>query len=133
MSKAFISRKDFLKKLWWILLLPYVMLMALMTKRHNSVSEIQEHRIKNAFPEGISFFDDMVCVNKDSEIKFFHSRCTHLGCRINKVENNLLVCPCHGSAFNLEGKAVKGPANKALKELEYEVDKMNNEFVIKLS
>lgn len=132
MSEKNISRKDFLKKLWWILLLPYLMLMALMTRRHNTVTSIKEFRITNSIPDGISFYEDVVCIKEKSQLKFFHSKCTHLGCRIDKAENNKLVCPCHGSEFALDGKATKGPANKSLKELDYLLDQDNNEFVIKL-
>lgn len=132
MSIHKITRKEFLKKLWWVLLIPYVMLMALMTRRHNHVSAIQEYRIPYNLPLGISFHNDIVCISEDNKLKFFHSRCTHLGCQINKVVENKLVCPCHGSEFGLDGNPLKGPANKSLKELEYSIDKLTNEYVIKL-
>ena len=113
--------------------MPYVMMMALMTRRYNSVSAIREFRIKNIIPEGISFHGDIVCIKDNSDLKFFHSKCTHLGCLINKAQGDKLICPCHGSEFNLEGKALKGPANKPLRELEYLADEEGNEIVIKLS
>ncbi len=127
-----ISRKDFLKKLWWILLTPYLVMMALMTSRYNTVSVIREIRISNTIPDGVSFHGDIVCIKEKSDLKFFHSRCTHLGCRINKADGDKLVCPCHGSEFGLDGKAKKGPANKALESLDYTFDEANNEFIIKL-
>ncbi len=108
------------------------MMMALMTRRHSSVTSIREFKIKNVLPKGISFHEDIVCVKEDSDIMFFHSRCTHLGCRINKAENNKLICPCHGSEFDVKGNTLKGPANKALQKLDYSFDKANDEFVIKL-
>lgn len=132
MSEKFISRKDFLKKLWWILLLPYLMLMALMTRRHNTVTSIKEFRITNSITDGISFYDDVVCIKDKSQLNFYHSKCTHLGCRIDKAEDNKLVCPCHGSEFGLDGKPTKGPANKSLQELDYSIDEPSNEIVIKL-
>ena len=132
MSKTIVSRKDSLKKLWWILLIPYVMMIALMTRRHSSVTSIREFRINNTIPDGISFHGDVVCIKDKLDLKFFHSRCTHLGCRINKADGDKLVCPCHGSEFDLEGRTLKGPANKALRELDYFVDEANSEFIIKL-
>ncbi len=132
MSDGFLSRKDFLKKLWWILLIPYVMMMALMTRRHTSLTAIKEFRIRDAVPEGISFYEEVVCIKEKSDLKFFNSRCTHLGCRINKADGNKLVCPCHGSEFDLKGKALKGPANKSLRELEYVLDEVNSDIIIKL-
>jgi Rieske Fe-S protein len=42
--------------------------------------------------------------------------CTHRGCKaaFNKASNRI-ECPCHQSAFDPEGKVVKGPASKDLK------------------
>lgn len=43
--------------------------------------------------------------------------CTHLGCTLN-VTPTELVCPCHGSAFGLDGKAFRGPATRPLGRFE---------------
>lgn len=41
--------------------------------------------------------------------------CTHLGCQPAwDSKNELLVCPCHGSRFNLKGEVLKGPAIRPL-------------------
>lgn len=41
--------------------------------------------------------------------------CTHLGCRINYLEDQELIeCPCHQSRFSREGKRLSGPAEKDL-------------------
>ncbi|MBI5584893.1 MAG: ubiquinol-cytochrome c reductase iron-sulfur subunit [Deltaproteobacteria bacterium] len=46
-------------------------------------------------------------------------RCTHLGCRpALDPSSGLLVCPCHGSRFDLQGRVVKGPAERPLPRLE---------------
>ena len=63
----------------------------------------------------VSFYGDYIVINQKQHVKVFSSHCTHLGCLIDKVENDRLICPCHGSEFNLEGDAVKGPAYKPLK------------------
>lgn len=39
--------------------------------------------------------------------------CTHLGCT-PRHEDNVFVCPCHGSRFSREGQVVSGPATRAL-------------------
>ena len=39
--------------------------------------------------------------------------CTHLGCTV-EIEQARLVCPCHGSTYDREGKVVRGPAEEAL-------------------
>ncbi len=73
----------------------------------------------------VSFFDDFIIVNTNEKLKVFSSRCTHLGCKINKHSNNKLLCPCHGSAYNLSGEVITGPAIRSLDELEYEFSDNN--------
>jgi Rieske Fe-S protein len=41
------------------------------------------------------------------------SRCTHRGCTL-EAEASRLVCPCHGSAFGLDGAVLRGPAQRRL-------------------
>jgi len=65
----------------------------------------------------VAFFKEFIVVNNKDKTTVFSSHCTHLGCVINKEENGRMVCPCHGSQYNLEGEAVKGPAYKPLEKL----------------
>lgn len=44
--------------------------------------------------------------------------CSHLGCTVN-VTPTELVCPCHGSSFDRQGRVLKGPADRQL--LRYQV------------
>ena len=62
----------------------------------------------------VSFYDRFIVVNKNDETTILNARCTHLGCTINNTENGKLVCPCHGSEYDLNGKVLKGPAYKNL-------------------
>jgi nitrite reductase/ring-hydroxylating ferredoxin subunit len=128
-----ISRKEFLKKLWWILLIPYLALVGLMNRKHHQVRAPKEQRISNVLPEGISFHENIICIKKTGIPKFMEARCTHLGCRIDKVKDGKLVCPCHGSTFDMTGKPIKGPANKSLPTLNFEEDRLNGEYIIILS
>ncbi|MFF0542354.1 ubiquinol-cytochrome c reductase iron-sulfur subunit [Nocardia thailandica] len=41
--------------------------------------------------------------------------CTHAGCKVAKVANGEVICPCHGSRFGLDGRVVAGPAQAPLK------------------
>ena len=42
-------------------------------------------------------------------------RCTHLGCSINWEEDkNRFICPCHSSAFHINGEVQNPPAPNAL-------------------
>ncbi|WP_026841271.1 QcrA and Rieske domain-containing protein [Citrifermentans bremense] len=47
--------------------------------------------------------------------------CTHLGCTVNVTPAGL-VCPCHGSSFDREGKVLEGPADRPLKRYAVEAD-----------
>ncbi len=39
--------------------------------------------------------------------------CTHLGCTVD-VQGGRLVCPCHGSTYDREGRVLRGPAERPL-------------------
>jgi len=61
--------------------------------------------------------DDKVVVSQPTKgtYKAFSAVCTHQGCVVDKVENGVISCPCHGSRFNAETGAVEeGPATKPL-------------------
>jgi len=59
----------------------------------------------------------------EGEFKAFTSVCTHQGCQVGKVENNEILCPCHGSAFSADdGSVVTGPATAALEEVPISVE-----------
>ena len=50
--------------------------------------------------------------------------CTHLGCRVNFLEDKQLIeCPCHQSRFTPQGKLITGPAKKDLPTYAVEVKK----------
>lgn len=42
--------------------------------------------------------------------------CTHLGCTIEQ-RNFGFECPCHSSRYDINGKVLKGPANRNLPKL----------------
>lgn len=46
--------------------------------------------------------------------------CTHQGCTV-KGDGGELVCPCHGSVYDLSGANVSGPAPKPLSEVDVHV------------
>lgn len=129
-----LNRKDFLKGLMYLMLLPLLFLLNRMVKDHKRFgSARQELRLSNAIPVGLSISDEVIFFKSDENLKVYSARCTHLGCKINQVEGDEIVCPCHGSRYNTEGRPVKGPSLKALKELEFELDSEQNEIVIILN
>jgi len=46
--------------------------------------------------------------------------CTHLGCTV-QVFPGELVCPCHGSRFDRQGRVLKGPADRPLERYRVEL------------
>lgn len=56
----------------------------------------------------------------ESRISAVSLVCTHLGCTVSVLQDEM-VCPCHGSRFNLKGEVVKGPADRSLPHYEVEI------------
>ena len=46
--------------------------------------------------------------------------CTHLGCTV-EIEDGRLVCPCHGSNYDREGRVLRGPAERPLSRFRAEL------------
>ena len=66
---------------------------------------------------GRIFADQKVVVTQPTTGKFeaFDTTCPHQGCAVNKVANNVIMCPCHGSKFSAkDGSVTHGPATKGL-------------------
>jgi Rieske Fe-S protein len=50
--------------------------------------------------------------------KAFTAICTHNACTVGGVKNNVISCPCHGSAYNAaDGTVINGPATRPLKAI----------------
>ncbi len=73
--------------------------------------------------QAIHFYDPMIVVNRTDAVAVFSSQCPHLGCRVNRTEGRELVCPCHGSRFDLGGNVVHGPAARGLRSLPFALDR----------
>ncbi len=132
MDNGNISRRGFLKKLSWFLVLIYSLLAGLSIKRQNQLRKKETIRIASDIPSGVSFQDDIIIVNNKNSLVFLSSRCTHLGCKINSTENKELICPCHGSRFTLDGKVIRGPAQQPLQKLNFSRDVKSGEIIVKL-
>ncbi len=51
----------------------------------------------------------------DKEVWAYSPWCTHLGCAYHwDSRKDVFACPCHGSAFALDGKVLAGPAPRPL-------------------
>jgi len=58
--------------------------------------------------------DPVILIRKeDQNYLALSAVCTHLHCFV-RPSKQFLLCPCHGSTFDLDGNAVRGPAEKPL-------------------
>jgi len=66
-------------------------------------------------PRGaLVYRERQVAVMRDgADIYALNLTCTHLGCTVT-VTPSEIVCPCHGSRFDLQGNVLKGPADRPL-------------------
>jgi len=59
----------------------------------------------------------------DGDFKAFTAICTHQGCTVGEVTDNVIMCPCHGSTYDAStGEVTGGPATAALAAVEIVVD-----------
>ena len=71
---------------------------------------------------GTVFADAQVVVTQPGDGVFaaFTAVCTHQGCTVGSVQDGLIVCPCHGSAYAVaDGSVVRGPAERPLESREF--------------
>ncbi len=70
--------------------------------------------------------------NSDDTYRAISGICTHQGCFVTDYDssNNVFVCPCHGSRFDLNGNVVQGPAPSKL--IQYTTRVENNSLIITL-
>jgi len=58
--------------------------------------------------------------------------CTHQGCTVGyRSSNQLLLCPCHGAEFSLNGAVITGPTNTPLPT--YPTTVSGNFIIVKLA
>jgi len=116
-----LTRRKMIRASGWLMLIPLAGLWDLMIKRdrlHKAgmVSEI----LLADIPSGVTFYIDYWINRSDDMIEIYSTRCTHLGCRVRPDADGRVICPCHGSAFDLAtGNAIKGPALMSLEKLDF--------------
>lgn len=63
--------------------------------------------------------------DEDPAIYGLSAVCTHAGCRSQRnwrIEDEVVICTCHGSQFNFEGEVVRGPATAPLTAFEVKLE-----------
>lgn len=114
------GRKDVLRTL---LLLPLAIPFAAMLQRLRVVGRPPPQVLPAELPLGLSIAGDAVVHrHADGRVQAWSARCTHLGCRLDRVIDGAVVCPCHGSRFDDQGRVLNGPAAKPLQALRVHAD-----------
>lgn len=67
-------------------------------------------------PVGSGIIVDDIVITQPTAGTFtgLSSVCTHAGCNVSEVVDGAILCPCHGSRFNLDGTVANGPATQPL-------------------
>lgn len=78
----------------------------------------------------VQFSEDYIIVKGEGQITVLSSHCSHLGCRIKELRNEKLICPCHGSEYDLTGKVLRGPATKNLEVIPAALSEDGNQLII---
>jgi len=72
---------------------------------------------------GVIIDEEVVVTQPEADtFKAFSAVCTHQGCIVSEVANNVITCPCHGSQYSASDGAVEGgPAPSPLPEVDIKV------------
>lgn len=68
----------------------------------------------------------------ESDYLAMSMRCTHKGCEVSPPADQVIVCPCHDSRFDLTGAVTKPPATEPLKRYTTSYDSSARSITIEL-
>ena len=109
------TRKDLLRAL---LLTPLLWPLGAMLDRLREQRHPASLPLPADLPQGLSVSGAAIVHRRaDGTVQAWAARCTHLGCRLDRIVDGVVVCPCHGSRFDAEGRVLAGPATRSLQPL----------------
>jgi thiosulfate dehydrogenase (quinone) large subunit len=92
-------------------------------------------RVPVSAPSSLPAGDPAVVVKlKSGGYACFDAICTHQGCRVGwDAQYDVLLCPCHGAAFdpNNHAAVIQGPTNQPLLELPLVIDSKTGTISLK--
>jgi Rieske Fe-S protein len=76
----------------------------------------------------------VVYIDKEGEgYRALLSTCSHLGCKVNWDDGTKQFrCPCHGGAYDREGRVLAGPPPRPLERLPVRVNPQTSEIEVQL-
>jgi len=112
------------RELWSaLLLLPLLWPLCSMLGRLRASRQATALPLPADLPQGLSVAGAAIVQHHaDGRVQAWEARCTHLGCRLDRVVHGVVVCPCHGSRFDADGRVLNGPATRALQPLRVTAD-----------
>ena len=112
-------RRRFLRRLAGVVLgVPLVAALVAMLRREQAREIPSVVPIPADVPIGLSVVESAIVYREPGgAIHAYSGRCTHLGCRIDRVIGDEAVCPCHGSRYKWDGTMASGPATRPLRRL----------------
>jgi len=124
------NRRNFFKLTGYAVVISSVALWDKLIGREKQLTT--KHQVSFPFNPNrkIAFAGNFIIINSENQTKVLSARCTHLGCMINHVEKDSLVCPCHGSVFDENGNPVKGPAIKPLVQYSFSIKSKTSQIII---
>lgn len=83
-------------------------------------SELQDGTLTHADAGGM----DVAVLRLRGRLHAIANRCSHRGCSLHegRLEDETIICPCHGSTFRLDGSIVRGPATSPQPTFQIRVD-----------
>ena len=101
-----------------LVLVPLLWPLVAMLERVRARQQPSTFALPADLPDGLSVAGPaIVHRGSDGTVQAYATRCTHLGCRLDRVVDGVVVCPCHGSRFDADGQVLAGPATRALQRL----------------
>ena len=114
--------------------MPFAGALVAMLRDLQAVSPPVTVAIPPDLPVGLTVLDGaIVHRGEHGSLSAYSSRCTHLGCRIDRVIGGEAVCPCHGSRYREDGTVSAGPATRPLTPLRVEPDAATGGWIARAS
>ncbi len=133
MSDVLSRRHAFRRLLSFAVGLPIVGAAVALLRREQARQTPQAVPIPADVPVGLSVTGTALVFRDASGLRAYSARCTHLGCRIDRVVGDEVVCPCHGSRFRADGSVAAGPAARPLVRLRVEADPKSGGWIARAS
>jgi quinol---cytochrome c reductase iron-sulfur subunit, bacillus type len=72
-------------------------------------------------------------VRDGDSVKALSATCTHLGCQVRwEREKKQFLCPCHGGAYDAQGRVLDGPPPRPLDSVDVRVDTSSDEVLVRV-